>query len=179
MSTASFLQSCLFLSLIGLVSSCAPVISPELRAKVDPSLTFGEVVQDPNAYKGKMILFGGEILQTLPQKDGTTLMEVLQWPLDGRGEPQRSLTFQGRFLVLVKGNLDLSTYEKGKKVTVAGEIQGEMKGKEIGQLTARDYNYPLVLSKEIHVWRDYFYPFSGPPPRDPWFYDLTERQLRF
>ena len=173
-------QLYLSLSLFGLISACAPVISPELRAKVDPSLTFREVRQNPNAYKGKMVLLGGEIIQILPQKDGTKLIEVLEWPLDRGDEPKRTLTFQGKFLVLVKGNLDLSVYQKGKKITVAGEIQGEIKGKEIDQLTEKDYTYPLLSSKELYAWRDYLYPYSTPPPFDrPSWDNPSERWLRF
>ena len=127
-----------------------------------------------------MIVLGGEVLQTLPQRDGTTLIEVIEWPLDRGDEPRRALTFQGKFLVLAKGNLDLALYQKGKKITVAGEIQGEMKGKEIEQLTEKDYTYPLISSKEIHAWRDYLYPHSSPPPPDrPWWDNPTERWLRF
>jgi hypothetical protein len=48
-----------------------------LRVKVDPSLILREVIQNPNVYKEKMVLWGGEIPQTLPQKDGTTLIEIL------------------------------------------------------------------------------------------------------
>ena len=173
-------QRYLFLFLLSLLSACAPVISPELRARVDPSLTFREVLQNPTAYKGKNVVLGGEIIQILPQRDGMTLIEVLQWPLDRGDEPKRTLTFQGKFLVLVSGNLDLSLYQKGKKITVAGEIQGETKGKEIEQLTEKDYDYPLLASKQLHAWRDYLYPYSTPPPPDlPWWDNPTERWLRF
>jgi outer membrane lipoprotein len=74
-------HSYLLLILFILISGCAHVISDDLRTKVDPSVDFAEVFQNPNVYKEKMVLWGGEILQTLPQKDGTTLIEILQWPL--------------------------------------------------------------------------------------------------
>jgi outer membrane lipoprotein len=76
-----------------LTSGCSHVISDTLRARVDPSLTFREVFQNPNAYKGKIVVWGGEILQTLPQKDRTTLIEVLDWPLGWRGKPKRTVAF--------------------------------------------------------------------------------------
>jgi outer membrane lipoprotein len=148
------------LILFGLMSGCA-IISPELRSKVDSSLTFKEVFQSPWAYKGKIVLWGGEIIQSLPQKDGTTMIEVLRWPLNWREAPRRTVSFQGKFLVLVKGHLDLSLYKRGKDITVAGEIEGEIEGKENQQLSDNTYRYPLILSKELYLWKNYFYPYSS------------------
>jgi len=47
-------------------SGCAHVISKDLRAKTDSSLTFGEVFKNPNTYKGKIVVWGGEIIQAIP-----------------------------------------------------------------------------------------------------------------
>jgi len=150
------------LILFGLIFGCA-VISQELRSKVDSSLTFEEVFQNPWAYKGKIVLWGGEIIQTLPEKDGGTVIEVLRWPLNWREAPQRTVSFHGKFLVLVKSHLGLSLYERGKDITVAGEIEGEIQGKGDQRLTDDTYRYPLVLSKELHLWKNYFYPYSSVP----------------
>lgn len=152
------------------ISGCATatVISPDLRAKVDSSLTFREVQQNPNQHKGKFVLWGGEILQTLPQKDGTILIEVLEWPLGWRGEPQRTVTFRGKFLVFVKEHLYLLLYKRGEKVTVAGEIQGEILGEEGKSLTDITYRYPFLLSKQIYLWKDYP---QYSTPYDPRRYD--------
>jgi len=163
-----------------IISGCAHVISKDLRAKVDPSLSFGEVLQNPNVYKGKIVLWGGEIIQALPQENGTALIEVLEWPLGWKGEPQRTVSFQGRFLVLLKEPLDLSSYERGVKITVAGELEGSILGENLKSVIDRTYRYPLVLGKETHTWKDYFYPYSSPEPyADPWWYDPSHRGLRF
>ena len=55
---------------------------------------------------------------------------------------------EGRFLVLYPGYLDVAIYNGGRKVTVAGEIQG----KKIQRLGEIDYTYPLTSAKEIHLW---------------------------
>ncbi len=169
------------LILLILVSGCAHVISSELRTKVDSSLTFSQVLQNPNAYKGKIVIWGGEILQTLPQKDGTTLIEVLQWPLGWRGEPKRTVSFHGKFLVLVKEHLDPSLYQIRERITVAGEILGEIQRDKIEYLTGTAYRYPLLSSQQLHLWKDSYYPYSSPPyqKKDPREYDPSERPLRF
>jgi starvation-inducible outer membrane lipoprotein len=48
----------LIFSLILLISGCAHVISKDLRTKADPSLTFEQVLQNPNTYQGKTVLWG-------------------------------------------------------------------------------------------------------------------------
>ncbi len=150
-----------FLFLLSFAFGCAPVISTELKAGADTSITFKEVQEQPEAYKGRIVLWGGEIIQVLPQEDGTTLIEVLEWPLGFRDEPRRTVAFQGKFLALVKETLDLSIYERGKRVTIAGEIQGEMQGNKMKGLTDPTYRYPVVMEKEMHVWKYPFYPYSS------------------
>ena len=135
----------LFLSIF--IFSCGPVVSEEIRAGADTSLTFKEVAQSPDTYKGKIVLWGGEIMQTLPHGDGTTLIEVLEWPLGWTERPRRTVSFQGKFLTLLKEPLDSSLYRRGVRITVAGEIQGSMQGEEIKSVSDPTYRYPLILSK--------------------------------
>ena len=160
------------LSFFIFVAGCAHVISKDLRGQADPFLTFGEVFKNPNTYKGKMVIWGGEIIQTLPQKDGTTLIEVLQWPLGWRGQPKTKVAFQGKFLVLVKESLDPVLYDRRKRVTVAGEILGEIQGDKIEHLTEKAYRYPLLLEKQIHAWKhSYRYSIPYPPQLHDPFYE--------
>jgi outer membrane lipoprotein len=69
------------LLLLILFSGCTP-ISKELRAQADRTVSFQQVFQNPEAYKGKTVIWGGEIIETIHQKEGTTLIVVLQRPLD-------------------------------------------------------------------------------------------------
>ncbi|MEW6377012.1 MAG: Slp/YeaY family lipoprotein [Thermodesulfobacteriota bacterium] len=155
----------LLLFFIFLISGCAHVISKNLRTKTDPSLTLNQVLQNPIANKGKWVVWGGEIIETINQKDGTTQIEVFQRRLRWRGEPDERGASEGRFLILADQYLDPYFYRKGKKVTVAGEILGE-KIKPIGEM---DYRYPILSSKQIYLWPVYYY---HPYPYyyyDPWW----------
>jgi outer membrane lipoprotein len=152
-------------------AGCAP-ISRQLRERAEP-LSFAEVSKNPEAYKGKIVIWGGEIIQTTNQKDGTSLIEVLQRPLDWEEEPKGTTASGGRFLALVERFLDPYLYRKGKEITVAGEIIGE-KTQLLGQM---EYRYPFLLSKQIYLWRNYHY-YYYPPPYYPyypyyprWYYD--------
>ena len=153
--------------LLVLISGCAPVISLELRAKVDPSLTFREVLQNPNAYQGKMVIWGGDIVRTINQKDGTTLVEVFELPLSRRGEPSGSYPSEGRFLILTEKYLDPYLFRRGRQITVAGELLGE-KMMGLGEM---DYRYPLVSTKQIYLWKEYdYYPAPYYYPYYPYYY---------
>jgi outer membrane lipoprotein len=155
---------------IALFTGCGSVISRELKTRADLTLSLNEVIEDPEAYKGNIAIWGGEVIQTTNQKDGTSLIEVLQRPLDWQEEPERREPSGGRFLVLVKKFLDPEIYRKGREVTVAGEIIGE-KTKPLGEM---EYRYPLLLNKQLYLWKEYRYTYAPPyypyNPYYPWGY---------
>jgi len=153
------------LLLLFLGSGCAHVISKDLRANSDLSLTLKQVRETPEAYKGKSVIWGGEIIQVINQEDGTTEIEVYQEPLNFMGKPEEKDVSEGRFLVLHDKFLDPYLYWEGRRITVAGELQGE-KIEPLGQMY---YRYPLVTSKQIYLWPDYYpYPY-GWGYYDPWW----------
>lgn len=151
------------LFLFGFFISCSP-ISKNLRDLADRSLTFEEALKNPEAYKGKIVIWGGEIIETLNQKDNTTLIEVLQKPLNWVKEPKETKESGGRFLALVEKFLDPHIYRKDREVTIAGEVLG-VKKRLLGEL---EYPYPLILGKQIYVWRPYQYHYQ-PPYNDYYF----------
>jgi Starvation-inducible outer membrane lipoprotein len=161
--------SLIVISCLAFLSGCAHVISKDIRNKADISLTFEKVLKNPIAFKGKTVVWGGEIVETLNQKNGTTEIEVFQIPLDSTTDaPKGSNASEGRFLILVTNYLDPYLYRKGRKITVGGEILGE-RIKPLGEM---DYRYPLISSKEIHLWEDYYY-YPYPYPYTyyyPWGY---------
>jgi outer membrane lipoprotein len=155
-------QKIFLLSLAFMISGCGHVISENLRKEADPALTFREVFSNPSAYRGKQVIWGGEIIETVNQKEGSTLIEVLQRPLTLMGEPRENAGTEGRFMILIENYLDPYIYKTGRKITVAGEVAGE-KVKPVGEM---DYRYPLLVSRQIHLWEDpqlYSYPY-------PYFY---------
>ena len=144
----------------------AQVISKDLRDAADPAATFQRVFENPNAYKGKTVVWGGEIIETVNQKEGNTVIEVFQRPLDWQGEPRMTVSSEGRFMVLVESYLDPYRFRQGRRITVAGEILGERK-KRVGEM---DYPYPLVLAKQVYLWDEYYYGYAPYPyTYDPWW----------
>jgi outer membrane lipoprotein len=154
---------------MAMLAGCAHVISKDLRQRAEPAVAFDQVFNNPEAFKGKWVVWGGEIVQTINQKDGTTLVEVFQRPLTWREEPVETLASGGRFLVQSEKVLDPYVFRRGRKITVAGEIQGGRQ-RPLGEM---DYRYPALLSRQIHLWPEYVYayaPYPYPYYYDPWWY---------
>ncbi len=149
--------------LIVILPGCLP-ISKQLRAEADKTLTFQKVFQDPEAYKGRIVIWGGEIVETINQKDDATLIVVLQRPLDWTEEPTFKLS-GGRFIILVEGYVDPYVFRRGRRITAAGEIQG----KKVMRLGELEYPSPLLLSKQLYLWGEYYY-YPCPYPYHPWRY---------
>ena len=172
----------LWLALAVMPAACAPVISKELRMQVDEKLTFKEVLQDPENYKGKIVVWSGVIIETENQKDGT-FIKVLQKPADPSGRPKDIDRSEGRFLAFNKDFLDEAIYAEGREITVGGEVLG----KRVLPLDKIEYHYPLISVKEIYLWpilkQEPYYPYGYPyypyPPwYDPWWWHYPPPRYR-
>lgn len=160
---------------------CAYPISKQLREEVDKNLTFPIVQQDPTAYVGSTVIWGGEIIKTTNLTDGTEIL-ILDTPLDYQGMPRDAEFSRGRFMAKSSQFLDPALYKNGKKITVAGEIMGQ----ETKPLGKTEYIYPAIRVKQLHLWKspqymyyyspywDWYgpYPYYGPyhPPYHRGFY---------
>ena len=129
-------------------SGCAPIIPQELKRNIGKNITIHEVVKNPDACKGKMVLWGGEVLRAVNKKEGT-MIEVLQLPLDRSDRPKHVDVSEGRFLVLHPDYLDVAIYRPGREITVVGKIQGIRK-LPLGEI---EYEYPLLKAEKIHLWK--------------------------
>ena len=153
------------------VVGCGHVISETVRQQADPTVSFSALRANPEAFVGRTVLFGGQIVATHNTPEGTSL-EVVHKPLDSYGRPSFTDYSEGRFMAVCDRYLDPAVYSTGRYVTVAGRVLGARAGK-IGELP---YTYPLVSCLEIHLWPRVVVsePRYGPYPwwyRDPWYWD--------
>jgi outer membrane lipoprotein len=129
-----------------LLSGCAHVVSKNLRDKTDKNVSLSQLFQDPENYKGKIVMIGGIIAGASNRREGT-FIEVVEKPLDYRGRPQVTDQSLGRFLIVHQNYLDPVIYTEGRAITVAGEILGE----KVKPLQEMLYSYPLIQAMEIHL----------------------------
>jgi outer membrane lipoprotein len=173
------------LSVVALVQTgCIAVISAQVRQEADRTITLEQLRARPEAYMGRLVIMGGEIVRTT-NVPGSTLLEVLQKPLDSTDRPLETDRSEGRFMVRCDRYLDPVTYTAGRVVTVAGRVLGTSAAK-IGEI---DYVYPLLACVEIYLWPetvyvtplypDVWYWWEGDPWYwDPWYWRLPPQHFR-
>jgi outer membrane lipoprotein len=128
------------------------------------------VLENPDAYKGRTVILGGIIIETVNVKDGTEIV-VLDTPLDFMEKPKTATYSRGRFIAKDLKFLDPAVYKPDRYVTLAGEVEG-VEERDLGKTT---YMYPVVVIREIYLWESrnhrynpyYYYwydPWYGPGP---------------
>lgn len=151
-----------------LVSGCVHAISRGVLKEVDREITFSALIKDPPAYQGRVVLLGGVIVKTVNKQEGT-LLEVYQTRLNREGKPTDTDRSEGRFLALYQSFLDSEIYKQGRKVTVAGTVQGE----QVQLLGEIEYRYPYLIINELHLWEEerpiQYEPYPWDPWYDPWY----------
>ena len=133
---------------------CQGAISREVRDQVDESMTFEQLLFDPERYRGRIILLGGEIIRARNTNE-EGILEVLQRPLARDERPMRNQMSHGRFLVVQEKFLDPVVYKPGLSITVVGEVME----KRLRPLDEIEYGYPVVQAREMVLW--------GPHRRGP------------
>jgi outer membrane lipoprotein len=155
------------LALAALLAGCASgdVVPAALQAQLDKTLTFPQLRESPDSFRGHLLVLGGEVLSAKRLKEGTRI-EVLEIPLDRSLQPDMDRTMsRGRFIAVQKEFLDPATIPPGTRLTLVVEATGSVADK----LDETDYTYPMVEIKSLKVWQraetlsrfpNYYYPPS-------------------
>ncbi|HTP67189.1 MAG TPA: Slp family lipoprotein [Geobacteraceae bacterium] len=155
----------LLLSIPLIFAGCvAHNISEKSLALVDRTVTFDMLQDNPDAYLGKFVVFGGRIETAEKQASGIRL-EIKQYAIDSRELPDETTASRGRFLAMAPASLDMGKCRKGRLVSIAGVVAG----KEILPFNGADYTYPVINVKEMHLFpcpgEDAFHTWSPDNPR--------------
>ena len=151
---------------------CVPYpISKQLRLEAVPEASVPAVQENPQAFIGKTVIWGGDILELTNDSSGSVIM-ILETPLDRNGFPKPRGASRGRFIATTHKFLDPAIYKTGSPVTLAGEVTGVRK-QTLGNSV---YPYPVVAIKELRYWQynPYYSPYYlgpyGYPYYPPWWY---------
>lgn len=133
------------------LSGCAHnLISDKSLAQVDSSISFNDLLKNPDAYRGKMVILGGGIAGVTSLDDGIQI-EVINYNLDARQMPVEVSTPGGRFQAFLPESLNKTTdifrCKRGMLVSLAGEVTG----KKVLPLKGADYSYPVITISEISI----------------------------
>ena len=165
---------------ISFLTSCATKFPQSINEDIKDIPSLKLVIQNIPEYIGQRVRWGGVIANVTNEKD-TTVMEIVDFPLNKKGRPQESDLTQGRFLARFKGFLDPVVYAKGREITIIGPINKSSKG----FINRFEYTYPEILVDSFRLWQiekqiEYIYEpnWYGPwypryrwsPYYDPWWY---------
>jgi outer membrane lipoprotein len=143
-----------------LLSGCTSVLSNQIVQEADGKIAFPDLLKQPDRFRGAVVILGGQIIETVA-RENETWVQVLQLPLKDRQQPDHTAASQGRFLVVYPRFADPLIYEKGRKITVGGVVEG---GRVI-TIGGRPYTVPSVLERETYLWRpEDDYPGAGSGP---------------
>ncbi len=149
----SFVEHCSIVLLCLVAGACQRDVIPErLEGRVDKDLRYSDIKNNPEAYRGKLMLAGGKVLSAKKTQGGTQI-EVLQIPLSEDLMPTGKETeSKGRFVVIDRSGdqvSDPAVFEDEKKrVTVVGEVLG-MTTIQIDEVQQQ---VPQLAVKHITVW---------------------------
>ena len=150
---------------------CAHPISQEIRKGIDPDIKFENLVENPNPFLGKRVLFGGVIVVARNLEYGTEL-EIVQKNLESYGNLEAGDYSGGRFLFFSKGYLEPEIYASGRELIGVGKVAGQKSGK-VGDYS---YNFSIIEVEELHLLDDKILnssnsvPYSSGPWYRPYFF---------
>jgi outer membrane lipoprotein len=148
MKTAKALSMVCMLSVSMFFAGCTSyAISKKYRQEAIQNVSIPMVQKAPQQYTGKIVIWGGRILDLTYDSAGSQLT-VLESPLHDDEYPMASRYSRGRFIAATSQFLDSAVFQRGHKVTLAGEITG-VKTDKFGNGT---YTYPEVKIDELRFW---------------------------
>ncbi len=133
---------------------------PPIRTELPDPPSLKEVRQDPSAFVGERIRWGGTIAR-VENREKVTRIQLVARRLGKEGRPRAEGRSNGRFLTEVEGFLDPVVYAQGRLLTVVGRLQ-EPETRPIGDYP---YRFPVVRAESHHLWPE------PDPIRSPRYYD--------
>lgn len=128
-----------------LLSSCATPVFRDVDNVV--RVTPADVQQQPEGFRGAEVVWGGRIV-AVENREDTTEVEVVAYPLDRDQQPSPEQPTEGRFLLVLPGFVEPFDYPHGRHLTVHGVLAGT----RVGRVQEHEYLYPLVRARAVHVW---------------------------
>ncbi len=141
----------LFLSALAFIvlglSSCASRIPVEIQGDLDAAPTVAEVHAQPETFLAQRVRWGGKIL-AIENKQNTSRLTVVAFPLNSYGRPKNTDQSPGRFIAIVDNFLEPELYSKDREITVTGSLQ-KSETIKVGDFP---YNHPVVQVDNHYLW---------------------------
>ncbi|MFA7321875.1 MAG: Slp family lipoprotein [Dokdonella sp.] len=106
-----------------------------------------DVQQSPERHLGSDVVWGGRIIG-VANREQTSEVEVIGYPLDRDQQPMPDAPTVGRFIIVLPGFVEPFDYPAGRHLSVHGRVSGT----RLGQVEEHEYLYPLLQAREVKVW---------------------------
>jgi outer membrane lipoprotein len=132
------------LALLLTLTACAsaPLKLEGVNRAINPAMVTTE-----HPYTSTRVVWGGMIIKTEPLQQQTQI-EVLAFPVDENGEPDRQTASLGRFLIQHKGFLEPTDFAPGRWLSVVGII-GQAQTGSVGEAS---YRFPVIQPEQLYLW---------------------------
>jgi outer membrane lipoprotein len=158
-----------WLVLILLMAACSSSIPVEIRQTLVNAPGVALVRGQPDSYLSQQVRWGGMILET-ENKQNSSWLTIIAFPLSDRGEPQTSARSPGRFIARVDEFLEPLVYGRDRLITVKGSFSKT----EMLMVGEYPYLYPVIDVEHYYLWPVKQVPhYVDYPPYwryDPWYY---------
>lgn len=158
----------------GFILSACTSIPEQLKGEYTPLVPERTSDQDMET----AVRWGGVVLETRPESD-FTCFEILSKALEKSMRPQNSDQSSGRFIACKPGFYDPEVFEKGREVTLTGEVI-HIDVRKVGEY---DYHFPVVDIEFLSLWpkrrQVIHYDFYGPYRPYYWHYPYYGYPYRY
>lgn len=152
-----------------LLSACASNIPAEIRQDLDHAPSIAQLRAAPDSYVGEQVRWGG-VIEKLDNREQTSRLTIIAFPLSDQGEPLTSQPSSGRFIAVVNEFLEPLVYTRNRHITVRGSYNST-ETQNIGEFL---YAYPLISTEHHYLWpKRQIARYNPYPPfwyHDPWLF---------
>lgn len=122
----------------------------KLRVQDSTNLvSYQDAASKAEQVKGKLMRWGGAIAK-IENKEKTTILEMVHYPLTSYGRPISADESMGRYRVHVNGFMDPMVYKVGRLMTFTATLEGV----ENGLVGEHKYVFPSATSKAYYLWKE-------------------------
>jgi outer membrane lipoprotein len=133
-----------------LLFSCTSILRKDLLDSGSKNVPLSDMMKSPDAYKGKLYILGGTVINTKTIDKGL-ILEAAYVPVDSYGYVKQTERTKDRYLAICpKEQKDLcaETYARGSDVTIAGTFVGT----QPVEIKGATYAYPMFKVDQIYLW---------------------------
>jgi starvation-inducible outer membrane lipoprotein len=149
MTRSKVLGGLILLGLILFGCVAAPVFPPDVVDHIDRTLAFAALKDNPTAFQGTTVQFGGQIVGSRSNHDLHILVRELPIRTHPVYGPVDTGHFRGMFVVLYSGKMTDQDLQHGNMVVVVGTVIGAVPDTLTGSPVVR----PMIQAQCLHVWR--------------------------